>query len=996
MDDIQVEATSCLLDERVADVMPPAHDGGSEGKKDDSDSALSLSKALEPVPDQFESVEQYKTIFTKLIVHEMQSQLRNILEGKVQKKPTIVNGGGGNEGDETEESELSASSPTTSESRLQALTGRVEALVALDETSNLSRLSVRFDQNVHAERARQNLKPNFMVILSLDSDTVNLSGNGKRFALGLTTGSTGNVFDFCVNSQLYNNQCTPDKKAQKTAGTSSARNASKIASSGELFVWPLTNVISSLRELEAVVSIQKNVAQEISQSIVYGQIPGNDGTLKFSASNIISPDYSNFLQRTFNKAQQHAIAEAARRRGIVLVQGPPGTGKTSTILGCLNTLHVEAYGVFHERMVHGDAEITASNRPTKPPAVSGDSNNRDQSRKRSRGGVSDIMAIWQTSSASRDDEGSVLDKVLRVASTNTSRCNSLISWLSSNSSNEIEVLSGTLGVIGLKPRILVAAPSNAAVDNVIEKIMQSGFKDGRLCPYGPAIVRVGQSYSLPIQNSGLSLSQQVDNLMNLSAQNVSQWSQKLREDADLILKELKRIRHEYSSNDSIPLENVIPNLVTLLKNFHKIFTQYRRLKWLGHLFSVDQEAYKTQKPHTRDNLTMSLLDDNEIIFSTLSSSALRCIEDFTREYGRKFETVVVDEAAQAIEASSLIPLKYHCNKLVLVGDPQQLPATVVSPECKRMKLDQSLFARLVKCGYPSHLLDTQYRMHPHISEFPSKHFYGGRLRDADYLIEGARSQPFHKEKYFRPLEFFQIESTEGTGVKRSMCNIAEAQFAIQLIFSLMLWSYYSEEEEKEIRFNGTIGVISPYRGQVDLLRSMYERAIEQHNAEERFKSSKRRFPTCPVRIDTVDSYQGQESDVIILSLTRSWSSPDQTPVPEVDKSTEGSWPSAAKRDNSSQSIGFLRDVRRMNVAMTRAKYSLWVLGNADVLSVNSDWKAFIDHVRARDCFVRAEELSLPGPKDTSPTEIPPQSQPGYPYLIVAATYDSTVTSSVSS
>ena len=99
------------------------------------------------------------------------------------------------------------------------------------------------------------------------------------------------------------------------------------------------------------------------------------------------------------------------------------------------------------------------------------------------------------------------------------------------------------------------------------------------------------------------------------------------------------------------------------------------------------------------------------------------------------------QAAQAAELSTLIPMQYGARRVVLVGDPQQLPATVLSMEAKRAGYDASLFERLQRGGYPSHMLRTQYRMHPSIRHFPSVHFYGGALNDGGRVLFSARVPP---------------------------------------------------------------------------------------------------------------------------------------------------------------------------------------------------------------------------------------------------------------
>ena len=112
-----------------------------------------------------------------------------------------------------------------------------------------------------------------------------------------------------------------------------------------------------------------------------------------------------------------------------------------------------------------------------------------------------------------------------------------------------------------------------------------------------------------------------------------------------------------------------------------------------------------------------MLESANIVFTTLSSSGLGILEDLNlEEY--TFETVVVDEAAQAIEVSNLIPLRFGCKQCVMVGDPKQLPATVFSRAAAAHSFERSLFERLEKAGHPVTMLDTQYRCHPSIAEFP--------------------------------------------------------------------------------------------------------------------------------------------------------------------------------------------------------------------------------------------------------------------------------------
>ncbi|RJE17234.1 tRNA-splicing endonuclease, partial [Aspergillus sclerotialis] len=147
----------------------------------------------------------------------------------------------------------------------------------------------------------------------------------------------------------------------------------------------------------------------------------------------------------------------------------------------------------------------------------------------------------------------------------------------------------------------------------------------------------------------------------------------------------------------------------------------------------------------------------------------------------EFETVVIDEAAQSIELSALIPLKYGCSKCILVGDPKQLPPTVLSRVASRFQYEQSLFVRM-QANHPKdvHLLDTQYRMHPEISAFPSAAFYDGRLQDGPNM-GSLRASPWHHSEHLSPYRFFDVQGLHQNAAKgHSLVNAAEVRVAMQL------------------------------------------------------------------------------------------------------------------------------------------------------------------------------------------------------------------------
>mmetsp|Transcript_64559 Transcript_64559/g.154229 ORF Transcript_64559/g.154229 Transcript_64559/m.154229 type:complete len:1004 (-) Transcript_64559:19-3030(-) len=301
-----------------------------------------------------------------------------------------------------------------------------------------------------------------------------------------------------------------------------------------------------------------------------------------------------------------------------------------------------------------------------------------------------------------------------------------------------------------------------------------------------------------------------------------------------------------------------------------------------------------------ENEKTKILKETRIVCSTLSVSGHKDLVGFPED----FDSVIVDEASQAVELSVMVALKLGCRRLILVGDPQQLPATCFSSIAMERNYDQSLFQRLQLSFHKVNMLDMQFRMHPDISQFPSKNFYDGKLLDvlnrADF--EAKFPAPWSKHHCFSPLVFYHLDS-EMQEEKFSFVNEEEAEFALQLYKALK--ELYPN---KDYKWEENLAIISPYLGQVTKIRAKFNRyfGLEPHSK------------ATPVDINTVDGFQGREKDCIIFSAVRA----------------------TKKGKEKNPGIGFVRDKRRMNVAFTRARKNLWVIGNAKVLRVNDDWRAF--------------------------------------------------------
>ena len=165
------------------------------------------------------------------------------------------------------------------------------------------------------------------------------------------------------------------------------------------------------------------------------------------------------------------------------------------------------------------------------------------------------------------------------------------------------------------------------------------------------------------------------------------------------------------------------------------------------------------------------------------------------------------EAAQAIELSTLIPLRYGCKRCILVGDPKQLPPTVISPKAERLRYSQSLFKRMYdQAQQDVYLLSIQYRMHPDISMHPSAAFYGGALRDGPQMDQ-LTARPWHRDDLLAPFRFFSIKGQERQTRGHSFVNPDEAHAALALYERLV-------RSSPDFDFDGKVGLVTGYKAQM--------------------------------------------------------------------------------------------------------------------------------------------------------------------------------------
>jgi senataxin len=458
-----------------------------------------------------------------------------------------------------------------------------------------------------------------------------------------------------------------------------------------------------------------------------------------------------------------------------------------------------------------------------------------------------------------------------------------------------------------RKKLLICAPSNAAVDELVVRL-----KEGIQPLTGPLqkinVIRIGRSDAINADVKDVML----DELVRQKLEGDNGENNKLLQDRDKLHEEAGRVKAR--------LAEIRPQMDAARAAMDKSgelqlqreFDQLKRTQaHIGAKIDADKESGNTvsrQNEINRRQFQQQIIDGAHVLCATLSGSG----HDMFRNLNVEFETVIIDEAAQCIELSALIPLKYGCSKCILVGDPEQLPPTVLSRAAQSYGYEQSLFVRMQR-NHPKdvHLLDTQYRMHPEISAFPSQQFYHSRLVDGPNMAQ-AREKPWHVSSILGPYRFFDVEGIQTKEARgHSFINVPEMNAAMQLYKRL-------KTDYPRYDFKGKIGIITSYKAQLTEMKLRFAQRYGETIFEE-------------IEFNTTDAFQGREREIIIFSCVRA-------------KATGG--------------IGFLGDIRRMNVGLTRAKSSLWVLGDSRSLQQGQFWNKLIEDAKARGRYTGGDIIAL--------------------------------------
>lgn len=405
--------------------------------------------------------------------------------------------------------------------------------------------------------------------------------------------------------------------------------------------------------------------------------------------------------------------------------------------------------------------------------------------------------------------------------------------------------------------VLVCAPSNAAVDLLTERIADAGISVARV----GNISRVNEKLINHTLDGQLSLHPEMKNI------------KKIRKEAAEARRKAKRFKKKFGYQERLERK--------------ELYTEAKELgDWANQM---------------ENRLIDQILSSVEVITATLVGTAGRYLANL------KFKTLIIDEAAQALEPAAWIPIS-KASRVIFFGDPLQLPPTVKSNNARKGGFHITLMEKGLERLPKNMLLNTQYRMHSDIMNFSNEQFYKNELIAHESVEERTLEIA---EELNSPVTFID---TAGCGFEekinpeyKSRYNPEEFLILREHLYQLVKCYEFPEDLP-------SIGIISPYREQTVHMKEMIAEDEE--------------LSILPLDINTIDAFQGQERDVIYISLVRS---------------------------NTKSEIGFLKDYRRMNVAMTRAKKKLIIVGDSATLGNDKFYGDFLTYCEGLDAYKTAWE-----------------------------------------
>jgi superfamily I DNA and/or RNA helicase len=419
-------------------------------------------------------------------------------------------------------------------------------------------------------------------------------------------------------------------------------------------------------------------------------------------------------------------------------------------------------------------------------------------------------------------------------------------------------------IVQTETQVLVCAPTNTAVDLLTERLKEQGLN----------VLRVGHPARISEALQKTSIDGQVQD-------------------------------HQYYKD--------IKNLRRNAEEYFRMASKYKRV--FGKQDAAQRAAFYAEAKNCikearllEDHVVNSLFEEAQVVCCTPVTSTHKSLAKKT------FQTLVFDEASQALEPMAWIPL-LKCSRLILSGDHFQLPPVVKSIQAKSEGLDITMLDRLMKVEQISALLTRQYRMHNAIMDFSNSYFYKNQLEADISVKEAVLDINSDADILTQPIELIDTAGCSFDEVQNpetlSLSNPGEAGLLFKHLNILL------EQYQRSAKSPISIGIISPYKEQVGLLSEKLK--------EEEIDSTLIRS----ISVKTIDGFQGEERDVIYISLVRS---------------------------NSEGEIGFLSDIRRMNVALTRAKKKLVVIMDTSTIANHPFYKSFTEYCEKNNFYKSAWEF----------------------------------------
>lgn len=423
-------------------------------------------------------------------------------------------------------------------------------------------------------------------------------------------------------------------------------------------------------------------------------------------------------------------------------------------------------------------------------------------------------------------------------------------------------------------KVLATAESNAAVDNILERLMDNKKLN---------LTRLGHPQRVSKHNITQTLAYKVENhKLNKKIKKIHKKIDNLIEKRKVHTKPTPQYRRGLGDYD-------ILHFASKGKGARGVNSD--KMKSMAKWIEINQEIDEAHDEIKRieNRMIKDIIDTSDVILATNSSAALESISRV------KFDVAIIDEASQATIPSVLIPIA-KAHRFILAGDHKQLPPTIISDRAG--ELSKTLFEELIRMySHKSQLLNVQYRMNSLLMKFPNEEFYNNGLKSDSSVDDITINDILDGEHDEEALLFIDTSSVDLEGEthlkdSKSIINNLEAEISVKLV-----QDYLNDGIDVD-----DIGIISPYADQVKIIQDQ-----------------------TPVEVKTVDGFQGREKEIIIISTVRS---------------------------NENENIGFLRDLRRLNVAITRAKRKLIIVGNINTLKTNQTYARLIKFCEDENFLVK--------------------------------------------